>query len=116
MRLTALTLAAALAASGASAQDAGQWTGFYAGFATNIISPEFDNSATMQEILDCERLSRLYAPPVLWQMVYGDTLSLEQMQDEATVSAFCVQLRRLLSMPRPISRKYSLSSDKIAQH
>ncbi|MEX3014564.1 outer membrane protein [Gymnodinialimonas hymeniacidonis] len=44
MRLTALTLAAALAASGASAQDASQWTGFYAGFATNIISPEFDNS------------------------------------------------------------------------
>ncbi len=47
MRLTALTLAAALAATGASAQDAGQWTGFYAGFATNIISPEFDNTAAM---------------------------------------------------------------------
>ncbi len=46
MRLTALTLAAALAATGASAQDASQWTGFYAGFATNIISPEFDNSST----------------------------------------------------------------------
>ena len=44
MRLTALTLAAALSATGASAQDASQWTGFYAGFATNIISPEFDNS------------------------------------------------------------------------
>ncbi len=44
MRLTALTIAAALVASGANAQDASQWTGFYAGFATNIISPEFDNS------------------------------------------------------------------------
>ncbi|MBF9044136.1 outer membrane beta-barrel protein [Rhodobacterales bacterium HKCCE4037] len=39
-----MTITAALAATGASAQDASQWTGFYAGFATNIISPEFDNS------------------------------------------------------------------------
>lgn len=44
MRPTALALIAALAATGASAQDAGQWTGFYAGFATSIIAPEFDNS------------------------------------------------------------------------
>lgn len=46
MRLTAsaIALAAVFAATGAQAQDAGQWTGFYAGFATNIISPEFDNS------------------------------------------------------------------------
>ncbi len=46
MRLTAsvFALAAAFAAQGASAQDASQWTGFYAGFATTIISPEFDNS------------------------------------------------------------------------
>ncbi|MBL4626682.1 MAG: porin family protein [Roseicyclus sp.] len=46
MRFTAsaIALAAAFAASGAAAQDAGQWTGFYAGFATNIISPEFDNT------------------------------------------------------------------------
>ncbi|MBY4892975.1 porin family protein [Rhodobacteraceae bacterium N5(2021)] len=49
MRLTisALALATAFAATGASAQDASQWTGFYAGFATNIISPEFDNSTAM---------------------------------------------------------------------
>ncbi len=48
MRLTAssLALVAAFAASSASAQDASQWTGFYAGFATNIISPEFDNSTS----------------------------------------------------------------------
>lgn len=44
LTLTAIALAAAFAAPSASAQDAGQWTGFYAGFATNIISPEFDNS------------------------------------------------------------------------
>lgn len=46
MRLTAaaLVLSAAFAASGAHAQDASQWTGFYAGFQTTIISPEFDNS------------------------------------------------------------------------
>lgn len=46
MRLTvfATALGATVAASGAIAQDASQWTGFYAGFATNIISPEFDNS------------------------------------------------------------------------
>jgi outer membrane immunogenic protein len=44
MRPIALTLTALLAAGGASAQDANQWTGFYAGFAANIISPEFDNS------------------------------------------------------------------------
>ncbi|GAB5449641.1 porin family protein [Gymnodinialimonas sp.] len=47
LTITALTLATAVAASGASAQDASQWTGFYAGFATNIISPEFDNSTSM---------------------------------------------------------------------
>lgn len=46
MRLTAsaLALAAAFAASGAAAQDANQWSGFYAGLATTIISPEFDES------------------------------------------------------------------------
>lgn len=49
MRLTisAIALATAFTATGASAQDAGQWTGFYAGFATNIISPEFDNTTAL---------------------------------------------------------------------
>ncbi|WP_341860707.1 porin family protein [Gymnodinialimonas sp. 57CJ19] len=45
--LSAIALATAFSASGAAAQDASQWTGFYAGFATNIISPEFDNSTSM---------------------------------------------------------------------
>lgn len=44
MRPIVLTLTALLAGGSASAQDASQWTGFYAGVASNIISPEFDNS------------------------------------------------------------------------
>ena len=34
-----------------------------------------------------ERLSRLYSPAVLWEMVYGDNLFVEQMTDEAQVQA-----------------------------
>lgn len=46
-----------------------------------------------------DRLSRLYAPEVLWEMVYGESLSLEQMKDEQAVSQFSVQLsERLLSV------------------
>jgi len=46
-----------------------------------------------------DRLSRLYAENVLWQMVYGASLTLEQMRDEQVVSAFCVQLsERLLAV------------------
>ncbi|MEH6635106.1 MAG: DNA topoisomerase (ATP-hydrolyzing) subunit B [Halioglobus sp.] len=43
-----------------------------------------------------DRLSRLYSPEVLWQMVYGASLSLEQMQDEALVAAFATQLSERL--------------------
>jgi DNA gyrase subunit B len=38
------------------------------------------------------RLSRLYAENVLWQMVYGSALTLEQMRDEQAVRSFCQQL------------------------
>ncbi|MCB1705639.1 MAG: DNA gyrase subunit B, partial [Halioglobus sp.] len=38
------------------------------------------------------RLSRLYAENVLWEMVYGTALSLEDMRDEQTVLRFCQQL------------------------
>ncbi len=38
------------------------------------------------------RLSRLYAENVLWQMVYGAALTLEQMRDEQAVQSFCRQL------------------------
>ncbi len=45
-----------------------------------------------------ERLSRLYSTSVLWQMVYGATLALDDMGDEAVVQAFCEQLsERLLA-------------------
>jgi DNA gyrase subunit B len=45
------------------------------------------------------RLSRLYAEIVLWQMVYGASLTLEQMRDEQAVIAFGEQLsERLLTV------------------
>lgn len=49
MRLTAsaLAFAAAFAATGATAQDASQWSGFYAGVVTTIIAPEVDESPAM---------------------------------------------------------------------
>jgi DNA gyrase subunit B len=46
-----------------------------------------------------DRLSRLYSAEVLWEMVYGEHLSLEQMRDEEAVSHFSEQLsERLLSV------------------
>tara|TARA_R110002110_G_scaffold205066_7_gene417051 strand:+ start:185978 stop:188395 length:2418 start_codon:yes stop_codon:yes gene_type:complete len=46
-----------------------------------------------------DRLSRLYSSEVLWEMVYGLSLSLDDMQDEATVQAFADSLsERLLSV------------------
>jgi len=54
-----------------------------------------------------ERLSRLYAPVVLWEMVYGPTLSLEEMRDEEVVKVFADQLSERL---QPVSSKGSLYS------
>jgi len=46
-----------------------------------------------------ERLSRLYAPEVLWEIVYGPSLQVEQMVDESIVQAFADELsKRLLSV------------------
>jgi DNA gyrase subunit B len=46
-----------------------------------------------------DRLSRLYAPEVLWEMVYGGALALDQMQEEQVVTAFTEALsERLLSV------------------
>lgn len=46
-----------------------------------------------------DRLSRLYAAEVLWEMVYGESLSLEQMKEEEAVTNFAEQLsERLLSV------------------
>ena len=52
-----------------------------------------------------ERLSRLYSDEVLWQMVYGESLTLEQMGDEQQVTGFATQLsERLLTVATKGSR------------
>jgi DNA gyrase subunit B len=46
-----------------------------------------------------DRLSRVYASEVRWEMVYGGSLALDQMQDEQAVTAFTTKLsKRLLSV------------------
>ncbi|WP_415356497.1 DNA topoisomerase (ATP-hydrolyzing) subunit B [Halioglobus sp. Uisw_031] len=51
------------------------------------------------------RLSRLYSEMVLWEMVYGLSLTLEQMREESAVNVFCDQLsERLLSVSAKGSR------------
>ncbi len=45
------------------------------------------------------RLSRLYSEPVLWEMVYGDSLTVEDMKDEQLVIQYADQLsKRLLTV------------------
>lgn len=55
-----------------------------------------------------ERLSRLYAPEVLWEMVYGGALTVEQMQDESAVQAFCDQLSERLQTVAVKGNNYSV--------
>ena len=51
------------------------------------------------------RLSRLYSEIVLWEMVYGLSLTLEDMKEESAVNVFCEQLsERLLSVAAKGSR------------
>ena len=51
------------------------------------------------------RLGRLYSEMVLWEMVYGLSLTLDQMKEESTVNVFCEQLsERLLSVATKGSR------------
>ena len=58
------------------------------------------------------RLSRLYSEIVLWEMVYGLSLTLEQMKEESAVNVFCDQLsERLLSVAAKGSR-YSVVARK----
>ena len=54
-----------------------------------------------------ERLSRLYAPDVLWEMVYGEPLGLEDLKDEQRVTAFANKLSERLQTVAP---KGSLST------
>ena len=55
-----------------------------------------------------ERLSRLYAPDVLWQMVYGDAITLERLPDESAVNAFAEQLSERLQTVAPKGSSYSV--------
>jgi DNA gyrase subunit B len=55
-----------------------------------------------------ERLGRLYAPDVLWQMVHGGSLSVEDMSDEQAVSAFSQALSERLQTSAPKGSQYSL--------
>lgn len=54
-----------------------------------------------------ERLSRLYSNTVLWQMVYGASLMVDGMRDEAVVAAFADQLSERLQSVAPKSSSYS---------
>ncbi|MFK7975293.1 MAG: DNA topoisomerase (ATP-hydrolyzing) subunit B [Halioglobus sp.] len=55
-----------------------------------------------------ERLSRLYAPEVLWEMVYGGALTVEQMQNETDVQAFAEQLSERLQTVAAKGTSYSV--------
>jgi len=55
-----------------------------------------------------QRLSRLYAEIVLWQMVYGTSITLEQLRDEREVAAFCEQLGDRLRAVAPKGNVYSV--------
>jgi DNA gyrase subunit B len=55
-----------------------------------------------------DRLSRLYAPLVLWEMVYGGSLALDQMQDEQAVAAFTETLSERLLSVAPKGSEYSV--------
>ncbi len=54
-----------------------------------------------------DRLSRVYSADVLWQMVYGLALTVEQMKDEALVRAFADQISERL---QTVSSKGSVYS------
>ena len=76
-----------------------------------IVNPEAPpiSGAGLEELVESfrkvaatiERLGRLYAPPVLWQMVYGSSLLPEDMRDEAAVIAFAEQLSERLQTVAP---------------
>ncbi|MFV0278257.1 MAG: DNA topoisomerase (ATP-hydrolyzing) subunit B [Parahaliea sp.] len=55
-----------------------------------------------------DRLSRLYAPAVLWQMVYGEAITVEALKDEARVSAFASQLGERLLPVTPKGSEYNV--------
>ena len=54
------------------------------------------------------RLSRLYSEIVLWEMVYGLSLTLEQMKEESAVNVFCEQLSERLLLVATKGSRYSV--------
>jgi DNA gyrase subunit B len=58
------------------------------------------------------RLGRLYSEEVLWQMVYGPALSLEDMQDEATVQGWSQKLSERLQSVDASGSVYTVSVRK----
>lgn len=55
-----------------------------------------------------DRLARVYAPPVLWQMVNGLHLAVADMQDEPAVTAFAEALRERLQTATEKGFRYSV--------
>jgi DNA gyrase subunit B len=55
-----------------------------------------------------DRLSRLYSAEVLWKMVYGDCLLLEQLQDEEAVTGFANQIGERLQTSAAKGAVYSV--------
>ncbi|NQY03842.1 MAG: DNA topoisomerase (ATP-hydrolyzing) subunit B [Halieaceae bacterium] len=55
-----------------------------------------------------ERLSRLYAPEVLWQLIESPALSLEQMADESAVQGFAEALSERLQTSGAGSANYTV--------
>jgi len=55
-----------------------------------------------------ERLSRLYSSDVLWEMVYGEPLKVDEMKDEAVVNAFAKQLSECLQTSSASTKSYSV--------
>jgi len=55
-----------------------------------------------------DRLSRVYAPPVLWQLVDGLHLSVEGMQDESIVAEFAEALRDRLQVATEKGFRYTV--------
>ena len=56
-----------------------------------------------------DRLSRVYAPPVLWQMVYGARLDVTRMTDESVVRNFADQLGERLLAVAPKGAEYTVA-------
>ncbi len=55
-----------------------------------------------------DRLSRLYSPEVLWEMVYGASLNVDEMKDEQAVAAFADQVSERLHTSESGSASYSV--------